>query len=54
MLTKQRKAKALNARLNYLVDSGLSAEQIKMQMNGFKVSINFIKNIIDKRMGQKC
>ena len=47
--SKQRKATALNARLNYLVDSGLGADEIKILMPNFNITVSFINNIILKR-----
>jgi len=49
MSGKQAKAKVLNSRLNYLIDSGLDAEEIMLNMSQFKTTINFINNIIIKR-----
>ncbi len=49
MNSKQQKASAMNSRLNYLIDSGLSADEIKKAMDGFLITIKFIRNIKAKR-----
>jgi len=46
---KQQKSIARNARLNYLVDQGMEAEKIKGLMPNYKITLNFINNIIAKR-----
>jgi len=45
---KRRKAIAINARLNYLIDSGKSAEEIVVGMRN-KVNLKFVNKIILKR-----
>lgn len=47
MNSKQRRALSESTRLNYLVDSGISAEEIKELLP--KTSLSFIENIISKR-----
>jgi hypothetical protein len=51
MSAKQQKAIASNARLNYLVDKGISPIIIKKEMRHLKLS--FIENIAEKRKWQK-
>jgi len=46
---KQQNAIAINTRLNYLIDlNQLSPIEIVKEMNN-KVSLNFVKNILNKR-----
>jgi len=49
MNAKQRNAIYRNNRLNYLIDSYVDPEEIHKIMRG-KLSLQFIKNIIAKRM----
>ena len=51
MDAKQRKAIAQNSRLNYLVDSGVSTEEIHRELKRLK--IGFIERIITKRKNDK-
>jgi len=50
MDAKQRKAIAQNSRLNYLVDCGVSPEEIQGELKRLK--IGFIERIIAKRNGK--
>ena len=47
MGAKQQKAIARNSRLNYLIDSGVSAMDIKMDLKS--LNLKFIERIIQKR-----
>ena len=47
MNSKQRRAIALNARLNYLISSDVSPEEIQRELKRLK--IGFIERIIEKR-----
>jgi len=50
MDAKQRKAIAQNSRLNYLIDAGVSPEEIQGELKRLK--IGFIERIIAKRNGK--
>ena len=51
MDAKQRKAIAQNSRLNYLIDAGVSPEEIQGELKRLK--IGFIERIITKRKNDK-
>ena len=53
MNANRAKQIAANARLNYLVDMGLSADEIYKEIEQHRLSLKFIENIVIKRNREK-